>query len=195
MVLLSIRSGFDQLTLSVLFGISVPHISHLLQECKQVIVKYLVPVYLHWLNTEEIKRHTPDEIREFHHNKYPLYNVNSLIAAENCEVLCPRSYDLDHQWKAWSINLKKFNSLKQFLMVLADGLVICGPNVFGGVPEAYEVDTDEELYRELENAGVALMVLDRGFDNWKKVPQNIMQKIPPFLQCGQEKIQNFFYCN
>lgn len=198
-VFLRIYGGWEVDTIAERYQISDTHVSELFRAGLALVVKYWCPRYMYQLSPEQVQAHNSTLVNNVFKLKGVLL-VPAVLCGDNMEIKIEKSSDLILQMTTTSAKLKfKFNTLKIFTFVCADGWIANCSTCFGGrTPEVDAVTLSNILDKHnfaITQEAFAL-IMDRGFRDlhFSHDLQKVEVYIPAFLhgrsQFTTEEVQS-----
>lgn len=170
-IMLKMRLGIDNITLSYLFGTSISHLSSMFSTWVNFLSQYLNPV-IKWTSKNKIKKHLPLSFKL----KYP--NTASIIDCTEVYVQKPRKPSA--QAATWS-NYKTHNTLKALVAIQPNGAFTFVSNLWSGNISDRKI-TEVSGYLDKVQEGDEIMA-DRGFQiRDLLLKKGALLNMPPFTR-------------
>ena len=151
LVMMKFRLGLDNITLSVLFGVSAGYISSLFSTWMNFLAQLFEPI-IKWPSRHKIKKHMPLSFKL----KYP--NTTSII--DCTEVFIQKPKNCSAQASTWS-NYKSHNTLKALVAIQPNGAFTFVSKFWSGNISDRKITMDSK-YLDKISPGDEVMA-DRGF--------------------------------
>lgn len=151
MIMMKLRLGLDNLTLSVLFGVSVGHVSILFNTWINFLAQILESV-IKWPSSAKIRKHLPLSFKL----KYP--KTTSII--DCTEIFIQKPKNCSARSSTWS-NYKSHNTLKALVAIQPNGAFTFVSKLWSGNISDRKITIDSK-YLDNISPGDEVMA-DRGF--------------------------------
>ncbi|XP_062591937.1 uncharacterized protein LOC134253431 [Saccostrea cucullata] len=177
-IMLKLRLGLDNITLSTLFGVSLSQISNMFTTWINFLYQYLEPV-LKWPSKEKIRKHLPLSFKL----KYP--GTTSIIDCTEIFIQKPRNPSA--QAATWS-NYKSHNTLKALVAIQPNGAFTFVSNLWSGNISDRKI-TELSGYLDKLQYGDEIMA-DRGFQiRDLAIQKGAKLNMPPFTRVSNRSIK------